>query len=248
MKRALSAFKDWIAWRLLRPISTLGERTESRLILHALERRKPGMEALLSYMGARGAEFILPRGDHVLRLPPDPIGRAILRDGAYERDIFERALALVEAQGRLRNGGMLLDVGANIGMHTIYGHLSGRFDRVLSIEPSARNFRFLEFNVRENGFENKTSMIRCAVGRSATVARLYLDPLNGATATLVKAKEDSCGGPTHRLDIDPAARSNLRYRNGLGRRHGLRDRCPGWNAWRSIRRSTVGVSAFWYKV
>jgi cyclopropane fatty-acyl-phospholipid synthase-like methyltransferase len=90
----------------------------------------------------------------------------IVRKQGYQRDIFERAIALAEKTGGLHAGGALLDTGANIGMHTLYGHLSGRFSRVVSVEASARNFRFLESNVREKGFDEKTSTIHCAGGRT----------------------------------------------------------------------------------
>ena len=75
LARPVSALKEWMEWRLLRPVSAFKERTESELIRYSLERRKPGTEALLSYMGALGAELILPRGDHVRRIRPDPIGK-----------------------------------------------------------------------------------------------------------------------------------------------------------------------------
>jgi hypothetical protein len=160
--RPFSVLSERLEWRLLRPLSAFKERTESRLICYALGHRKAGREALIYHLRAVGAEMIVPLEDHVLRIAPDSMGKRILRDGVYERDIFERALTLAEAQGRLGRGGLFLDIGSNIGMHTIYGHLSGRFARVLSIEPCSRNFRLLEFNVRENGLETKTSMIRCA--------------------------------------------------------------------------------------
>ena len=89
-----------------------------------------------------------------------------MRKQGYQRDIFERAVALAEKTGGLHAGGALLDTGANIGMHTLYGHLRGRFSRVVSVEAPARNFRFLESNVREKGFDEKTSTIHCAGGRT----------------------------------------------------------------------------------
>jgi len=187
--RTLSLVKEKFEWRVVHPIVTYLEGVEKRLIWHALRRRKPATEALMARLMDLKAELILPREDHVLRIPPDPIGRAILVKGAYQRDLFERAIRIAESHNRLRAGGVLLDIGANIGMHTIYAHLSGRFDRVVSVEPFARNFRFLEFNIRENGFQDKTFAVRCAGGRAPSVARLYIDPGNCAKATLVEPSD-----------------------------------------------------------
>src|SRR5262245_44489662 len=157
--RPLSAMGNRMKGAFLRRIRGFTERTETRLIRHALKHHNAGTDALLSHLSALGAEIVLPLGDHALRVPPNRLGKMFLCNGAYERDIFERALSQAERRRRLRNGGLLIDVGANIGMHTIYGHLSGRFDRVLSVEPSGRNFHFLELNVRENNLADKTLIV-----------------------------------------------------------------------------------------
>jgi FkbM family methyltransferase len=78
-----------------------------------------------------------------------------------------------------------VDVGANIGMQTIYGHLSGHFDRVISVEASSKNFRILEFNIRENGFENRTWIFHCAAGRTPGQVPFFLDLSNCAKGSLV---------------------------------------------------------------
>ena len=159
---------------------------------------------LLAEMRAIGAEIIVPCGDHVMRVPADKLTRLIVRKQGYQRDIFQRAIALAEETGGLHAGAALLDIGANIGMHTLYGHLSGRFSRVVSVEASARNFRFLESNVRENGFDDKTSTIHCAGGRTAGVAKLSRDPTNGLRASLVKRKgRDETGFEVESVGVRP---------------------------------------------
>ena len=154
-------------------------------------------------MRAIGAEIIIPCGDHVMRVPPDKLTRLIVRRQNYQRDIFQRAIALAEGTGGLSPGGALLDVGANIGMHTLYGHLSGRFSRVVSIEASARNFRFLESNIRENGFDDKTSAIRCAGGRTTGTSELSRDRANGLKATLRRKNPDAAAFEIELVDVRP---------------------------------------------
>ncbi len=170
-------------------VATLKNRIERRLIKRAIKRYIDNplvTNAFLQRLDTLGAEIIIKLKDHTLRFPAnDDIGKKILLTGAYQRDTFELALTLAESMARLNTGGVLLDIGANIGTHTIYGHLSGRFERVIAIEPSSFNYRFLEFNVRENGFETKTSMIRCAAGRVPRLARLFNNPQNCGAASLV---------------------------------------------------------------
>jgi FkbM family methyltransferase len=159
---------------------------------------------LLAEMRAIGAEIVVPCGDHVMRVPADKLTRLIVRKQGYQRDIFQRAIALAEERGGLRAGGVLLDVGANIGMHTVYGHLSGRFSRVVSVEASERNFQFLVSNIHENGFDDRTSTIHCAGGRTAGTAKLSRDPTNGLKATLVKRKaEEEAGFDVESVGVRP---------------------------------------------
>ncbi len=72
----------------------------------------------------------------------DLITQFIHLDGQYERD--ELALLARQVFPSLPQGGICLDVGANIGNHSL--HFSRFFSRVIAFEPHPRTFRILEIN------------------------------------------------------------------------------------------------------
>jgi len=78
------------------------------------------------------------------------------------------------------DGGVCIDVGANIGLHTILlSRLVGPAGRVFAFEPDPHNFRLLEANLRLNGARNVTAR-QCAIGDADGVCRLARNPRNYA--------------------------------------------------------------------
>jgi len=82
-------------------------------------------------------------------MPHDPICREILLNGFYEREILRGMCALAPDKS-----GTVLDVGANMGNHTIY--FSREFARVISFEPVPRNCWLLQANLHLNDIRNVT--------------------------------------------------------------------------------------------
>jgi hypothetical protein len=65
-------------------------------------------------------------------MPYDSIGQAIILNGFYERELLQGMCSLV-----LDKNSIALDVGANIGNHSLF--FSNNFDSVISFEPMASN-------------------------------------------------------------------------------------------------------------
>jgi FkbM family methyltransferase len=100
-------------------------------------------------------EIVLPFDGMQLtaRTADHAVGCQVYIDGHFGRDEFRRALQLVADAGLFRRARPLfVDVGANIGTHTLYALKSGRFGRVISIEPEPGNFELLRRNRLLNGF------------------------------------------------------------------------------------------------
>lgn len=72
----------------------------------------------------------------------DHVGRQVMLAGRYERD--ELALLLNWLRAQKLAGGLALDVGANLGNHTLA--LAEAFDEVWAFEPSPRTHSLLRFN------------------------------------------------------------------------------------------------------
>lgn len=95
----------------------------------------------------------------------DSLGLAIGED--FER--FERELLA----RHLHAGDVMIDVGANIGLHTLVGARAvGPEGRIIAFEPDPENFRLLGRNVERNGMRNVVAH-QIAVGNRSGTLRLF---------------------------------------------------------------------------
>ena len=110
------------------------------------------------------------------------IGKYLYVDRAYERRYIESALGVLEREGYpVANGeseGVLLDVGANIGMICIALLEQRRFARAIAAEPSPRNLRLLEHNVAQNGLSDRITIVPCALSSANGELELELSEYN----------------------------------------------------------------------
>lgn len=75
----------------------------------------------------------------------------------------------------LREGMVVLDIGANIGLFTlISAKIIGEAGHVYAFEPSQDNFQILERNVLLNHFNDKVSLIKAAVASETMSGKLLL--------------------------------------------------------------------------
>ena len=104
----------------------------------------------------------------------DTICREIMLDGYYEKDLLAAMVELVP-----NKNGTFLDIGANIGNHSIY--LSKPFRRVISFEPVPRNCWIFKGNRHLNRASNITLVEK---GLSSKPGQLYFgcdDPMQTNT-------------------------------------------------------------------
>ncbi|MGD0796514.1 MAG: FkbM family methyltransferase [Acidobacteriaceae bacterium] len=101
------------------------------------------------------------------------VTRSLLATGAFQKEQLLACVALLEKEG-CRTGGYFLDVGANIGTHTMYAMQSKAFPRALSIEPEPNNFRLLRANAFLNGWEAEVKAVNAAVGAEEAILSLEL--------------------------------------------------------------------------
>jgi len=90
-------------------------------------------------------------------------------------EIFETELIEKE----LKTGDVFLDIGANIGYHTLTAAKRvGPKGRVYAIEPEPENFSILEQNISINGYSDRCVLVRKGVSDKSGTQKLYLDPFN----------------------------------------------------------------------
>lgn len=97
------------------------------------------------------------------------IGRLVYLEGQYEAEL-QRLMAAMDLAG-----GVCVDVGANIGLHSMA--MSRLAKRVYSFEPESHNFRLLQRNLERNGIRNVTAL-RSAAGDREGSCRLAVHPSN----------------------------------------------------------------------
>ncbi|MGF1650181.1 MAG: FkbM family methyltransferase [Hyphomicrobiaceae bacterium] len=149
-------------------------------------------------------------GDHALSFDPrcDKIGMSVLAGRDYQRHLLTRALAIVAREGR--SGGIFVDVGANIGVMSVYAHVSRLIRHVIAIEPDVHNQSICSLNFVDNGLiprdrpdePQKTWVFLGAAGASHERATLHLDGRNFGRHSLVPDAVATPAGTAH-VDVRP---------------------------------------------
>jgi FkbM family methyltransferase len=94
----------------------------------------------------------------------------------FHRRVYDVAMAPV------RNGDVVLDVGANHGFTACYFAKKGA--RVYAFEPDPANARMLQENICANGLEDEIILTPCAVGgRNGTVKLFRTEAMGGGQTT-----------------------------------------------------------------
>jgi len=101
-------------------------------------------------------------------LPGDEIHNCIAYTGIYEPALTRRFVP------HARQGGLLVDVGANYGYFSLLWASAASKNRVIAFEASPRNVPGLQHNVSHNGFSNRIRVEACAA--SKTKGELAFDP------------------------------------------------------------------------
>jgi FkbM family methyltransferase len=104
-------------------------------------------------------------------MPYDSICQAIILNGFYERELLQGMCALV-----LDKNSIALDVGANIGNHSLF--FSKKFDSVVSFEPMASNCLLLKANLFLNQIKNVTLIEKALSNQISKMGVFYDNPKN----------------------------------------------------------------------
>ena len=178
----------------LRSIETWLRRARVRLFKR-LGGSKRGRKLLLDFLPADIGEVTVDCGDHRITVSPhEMIGRHVVATGSYTRDSVRHVLDELDKRGLLpREGGCALEVGANIGTHTLYLALTGRFDAIVAVEPDPRNLRFLRRNVEDNGFAGLVRIMECAAGETEDELTLHRIEGNFGNSSFVHARPTDNG-------------------------------------------------------
>ncbi|HEY3394207.1 MAG TPA: FkbM family methyltransferase, partial [Lacipirellulaceae bacterium] len=133
--------------------------------------------------------FFAPDGD-------DHIQRVLKSD----HRLYEES-ALIDMLSRKLKRGIVIDVGANIGNHTVFfGKLLDR--RVIALEPYEPAFRVLDRNVELNGLSEKVTLLQKAAGRKSSRGEITPPPEHNWGQARVRA---TGSGPVEVMRLDDLA-------------------------------------------
>lgn len=112
--------------------------------------------------------------DHRLTfIPKEWIGSSIYKKGHYKRDIFEKIISLLKKHELVNNKKNVIELGANIGTHTIYMHLSKYFDHIFCVEADPENTKVLIQNLEQNNFLKNSTVISKAINSYDGSVKLF---------------------------------------------------------------------------
>lgn len=138
------------------------------------------------YAGEKVSFFLPNERDHIQKIIKGS-------SSFYELKMLE------DIRSRVSAGGVILDVGANIGNHSVYFGMFCEASKVFSFEPHPSIYKVLERNVSENGLSDKVVCCNFGVGEKdgkATVS--FYDESNVGMSRL----EVSGGGDVKVVSLD----------------------------------------------
>lgn len=91
----------------------------------------------------------------------------------------------------LRDGDVFVDVGANIGLYSVYAALSRPASRVIALEPEYANLHLLRDNLVANGLEDRVTAYSIALGARDGLSFLLVQDLAPGSALHTESREAS---------------------------------------------------------
>ncbi len=138
------------------------------------------MEVITAY----GGNFLIPSGD-------DCIGLLLKRSGQFETDDIKKVSEyLDQVRSHPSKCKLFVDIGANIGTHSVSALKEHGFEKLLAVEPSKWNYQLLTANLCINSLTDRATCIQAAASENDGVSTLFHNPSN-------------CGD--HRLEKNPNA-------------------------------------------
>ncbi|MBI4596944.1 MAG: FkbM family methyltransferase [Candidatus Omnitrophica bacterium] len=82
----------------------------------------------------------------------------------------------------IRDGDTFFDIGANIGLYTIYAALRHPAARIIAFEPEYANLHLLRDNLIQNGVHDRVEVYSVALGNHTGISRLHIQDFTPGAA------------------------------------------------------------------
>ncbi len=147
----------------------------------ALEERFVAESELVISRGVDGMSWVTHKSDLV-------IGAALRQAGHFQENAIDDCLTFLEALGMKNDRATFLDVGANIGTHSLHAAKLG-FEQVYSLEPNPTNFRLLQANIVLNNLDGKVHCRNVAASKESGSMNMELSPSNFGDHRMLTGEE-----------------------------------------------------------
>jgi FkbM family methyltransferase len=119
----------------------------------------------------------------VVPTPAGPLSFVALGSVAAARglSVLTKQPGTIEWIDRFDSGGVFWDVGANVGVYSLYAARRG-VSRVVAIEPAAVNYFLLAANAEANQLDDRIDCLLLGLGAGRAVARLDVSQFSGANS------------------------------------------------------------------
>lgn len=131
---------------------------------------------------------------------------------------------LREDYGVVPDGAVILDLGANIGVFSVYAATTARAVTIYAYEPTADFYRLMQENVRLNRLDGAVKCFNSAVGSNAQERELFVEGSELFFPTLVAPHGD---GATRKVRVPCTTLAEIVDANGLQRVDLLKMDCEG---------------------
>ena len=105
------------------------------------------------------------------------IGSSLVNTGAFQEEKVKEVVDFLISK-YFFSPKVLIDIGANIGTHLVYGLKSGIFSRAIGVEADPKNFRLLLCNAILNGLASKSELHCVALSNKTGFLELELSEGN----------------------------------------------------------------------
>ena len=182
-----------------------GPRTRAESMIFDLLRRFNGFLAplVIRFGFLNGIIIRVREGERSLWIRPFSLDWFVLKE-IFERNIYA---------ARIGNGDMVVDLGAHVGLFSVYAASRGAM--VMAYEPDPDNLEVFRVNVASNGLVRRISIVPCAVWKEDGTKEMYFPRNKGNNSffpfgTTGRKVQVPCVSLTKILDAIPGEISVLK--------------------------------------
>lgn len=136
---------------------------------------------LTFYYQGQQVKLYIPNAD-----TDDIQSQIIASNNFYEEDFLSLLRSIT-----LGNFGNVIDVGANIGNHSIFFSTICDFKKCFSIEPNPQVFEILQKNIALNSLQDKVEALNCGAGKERSVSYLGKSNARNLGATSLNPQDET---------------------------------------------------------